>query len=614
MTGEQRLQVSVRKGNEVIARAQPLETAVTIGRLETCGLRIDDARISREHVRLELREDGQVLVKDLGSRNGVFLDGKRIKKKLLSGNFTLSLGDDYFAVVEPVTPGEQLGPTSPRAEPLPQTYTRTAASTAASTTEGAMVCPHCWYHFGVDQLLAIARHQDLIGDPVLGPETHQRFLPSRFTPEGDALDARGLPCPDAACPRCHLVIPRSLTSKRGIFLSMIGAPASGKSYLLTTMAWELRRLMPAEFGFAFMDADSNSNQIINEYERTLFLAADGDAYVTLEKTEMQGRLYDQVLLDNMTLSLPRPFMFSLAPQRHHPWLEKKKDNLAQTLVLYDNAGEHFEPGMDSAMNPGTQHLARANGIFFLFDPTKDPRFRAVCHSDDPQLRVGQRVERQEILLTEAIGRVQRYAPQWRGKRYERPLVIVVTKFDIWRELLKNDIGRPWLKVNKHPVAMLDMDCVMAASFELRHLLKKLCPELVSSAESLASRVTYIPVSALGCSPTIDPNRSGSGSLVVQPKNVRPTWAPVPLLYMLSLLGLMPGLRRRPDGERFSKPVGRRVGDDIVVTLPDRHGPPIEVPVFYEGRLLRCPETGQWFRVPTLQELPDAGGVQTRAQL
>src|SRR5690606_28748351 len=124
-------------------------------------------------------------------------------------------------------------------EPLPQTFVQPGMNAFATTKEGAMVCPHCWHHFDLDQMLAIARHQELTGDPVLGPEAPQRFLPSRFTPQGDAVDARGLSCPDMACPRCHLVIPRSLTTKQGLFLSIIGAPASGKSYLLTTMTWEL---------------------------------------------------------------------------------------------------------------------------------------------------------------------------------------------------------------------------------------------------------------------------------------------------------------------------------------------------------------------------------------
>ena len=151
-----------------------------------------------------------------------------------------------------------------------------------------IVCPHCWRRFGAEELLAIAQHQNLLGDSVLGPEAAQRFLPSRFTPAGHAIDAHGLTCPDFACPRCHLGVPHPIMEKPPMFLSMIGAPGSGKSYLLATMISELRTLMPAQFASAFGDADPACNQIINEYERVLFHCPDDDALVMLKKTEMQG--------------------------------------------------------------------------------------------------------------------------------------------------------------------------------------------------------------------------------------------------------------------------------------------------------------------------------------
>ena len=50
-------------------------------------------------------------------------------------------------------------------------------------------------------VLWISSHQDLLGDPRLGPEQQQRFLPSRFDLDGNALDARGFSCRNLACPR-----------------------------------------------------------------------------------------------------------------------------------------------------------------------------------------------------------------------------------------------------------------------------------------------------------------------------------------------------------------------------------------------------------------------------
>jgi hypothetical protein len=48
-----------------------------IGRAETAGLRLDDRRVSGEHATL-LWRDGEWILRDLGSRNGTFVDGVRL--------------------------------------------------------------------------------------------------------------------------------------------------------------------------------------------------------------------------------------------------------------------------------------------------------------------------------------------------------------------------------------------------------------------------------------------------------------------------------------------------------------------------------------------------------
>ena len=485
----------------------------------------------------------------------------------------------------------------------------------AGRTGGRVVCPHCWHTFRVEKILAVAQHPELLGDDVLGDGEYQRFLPSRFTPQGHAIDALGVVCPDLACPRCHLVVPGNITEKRPFFFSIIGAQSSGKSYWLTSMVWDQRRLMPRKFGFTFNDADTTSNAIINEYERTLFLCADKDAPTSLAKTEMTGEMYDRVKLNNMEQRLPRPLMFSLRPQPHHPLLAKMGDNLNRTIVLYDNAGEHFLPGADSAATPGTQHLARSNGIFFLFDPSMDPRFRSLCKSKDPQMRKGARVERQEILLTEAISRIKRHAHQPGTRKGNRPVIIVVTKYDIWRSLLKHDLPEPWRTSRASATTVLDSDAIGIVSFAVRRLLAQICPEVVATAESFSSRVTYLPVSALGHSPfepkervageqqgDPGPVKRGSVSLVVRPKNIKSIWPSVPMLCMLAHFGMIPQIRRKRTGPD-QLPVAQDCvvsGRMLVVTVPGTDQR-LEMPGAYAGRAMRCPVTGTWFWVPSIEE-------------
>jgi len=59
-----------------------------------------------------------------------------------------------------------------------------------------------------------------------------------------------------------------------LFLSIIGGPKSGKSYLLAAMTWQLRKRLFKSFAIAFNDADTVTNQQLNDYEATLFLAED----------------------------------------------------------------------------------------------------------------------------------------------------------------------------------------------------------------------------------------------------------------------------------------------------------------------------------------------------
>jgi FHA domain len=59
-----------------------------IGRDKDAGLALADAEVSRRHARFELR-DGIVFIRDLESRNGTFLNGRRITEPI-----ELRVGDE----------------------------------------------------------------------------------------------------------------------------------------------------------------------------------------------------------------------------------------------------------------------------------------------------------------------------------------------------------------------------------------------------------------------------------------------------------------------------------------------------------------------------------------
>lgn len=660
-----------------------------IGRSAACDVVLDDPSISNRHALISLTAGGELVVKDLGSTNGITVNGAKTSQVALTlpcelqlGNVAMVLSGDTLefapkadsgkADLPPVySPapalagakcyyrrgGRETGPFTweqlvdladkgtlrgkdlvwtgrdenwllgelveglfveekpevaelPKVEPAASPEADAAAGDAAGTgrkfarkshresSRGDIVCPHCWHKFDIEDFLYIARHQDLIGDSVLGPEAQQRFLPSKFNLEGHAIDSAGLNCPDMACPRCHLRIPRAAAEMPPLFASIVGAPASGKSYFLTAMMWELRNTLARNFAMAFTDTDAITNQIINDFEEELFLSSDPDELVALRKTELQGELYNQVILDGMVTNLLKPFMFSITPAEHHPDYENVRERISRTLVLYDNAGEHFEPGMDSVDNPTTRHLIFSDTIFFLFDPTKDVRFRKLCHgSNDPQLAKGARVQRQEVLLTEMINRIEKYSGKRRRSKSRKRLIIIVPKCDLWLDLLGYKLPeQPWRWDPEYRTCALDVDCIMSTSFAVRSLLEEVSPELVASAESFTGEVLFLPNSALGCSPEINEE---TGILGVRPGALKPFWIPVPMLYLFHRQGLTPVLRKEllPERERV-KITYSLSGDIVFVTVPGENIP-LQIPTIYCGYRLRCPRTGKWFQMPTL---------------
>lgn len=68
---------------------------VVIGRDESCDLTVDDLLVSRQHVRL-VRESQGVVVEDLGSRNGTFVDGERVSRAPLPPGALLTVGRHGF--------------------------------------------------------------------------------------------------------------------------------------------------------------------------------------------------------------------------------------------------------------------------------------------------------------------------------------------------------------------------------------------------------------------------------------------------------------------------------------------------------------------------------------
>ena len=56
---------------------------VTIGRDPSCQILINDPSISRRHCQFTVDAEGSLIVRDLGSKNGVYVEQRRVDKKVV---------------------------------------------------------------------------------------------------------------------------------------------------------------------------------------------------------------------------------------------------------------------------------------------------------------------------------------------------------------------------------------------------------------------------------------------------------------------------------------------------------------------------------------------------
>ena len=75
------------KGRRLVIRQGP----VTIGRDAECHIALDDDEVSRRHAVIEPGEDG-VRIRDLGSMNGILINGNLVREARLKHNDTLEIG------------------------------------------------------------------------------------------------------------------------------------------------------------------------------------------------------------------------------------------------------------------------------------------------------------------------------------------------------------------------------------------------------------------------------------------------------------------------------------------------------------------------------------------
>ena len=102
------LPLRVRRANlvvEVNGVRHPLSPpGLVIGRGTDADLRINDPGISRRHARINVKgtgDDQQLTIEDLGSTNGIMVDGQRVRTANLDEGSRIDIGSTRLLILSP---------------------------------------------------------------------------------------------------------------------------------------------------------------------------------------------------------------------------------------------------------------------------------------------------------------------------------------------------------------------------------------------------------------------------------------------------------------------------------------------------------------------------------
>ena len=396
---------------------------------------------------------------------------------------------------------------------------RSESNGASLISSDDYTCPICWLGFGSGDVMSIASHDHLRGDPILGQDAKLRFIPTRFNDKGQAIDSMGLPCLDSACPHCRRKLPPSFLDLPNSIISIVGAPSAGKSYYICALIKALSSTLYREFRVTFRDGDPSGNAQLNAMKNQLFSARTPDEAFLL-KTVLDGIMYERLPRHGRDVALPRPFVYELSP------VNAAEDS--RGVIFYDNAGEHFKPNVSLDDSPGALHVASSAAILFLIDPTTNPQFRARLRGHaDPQLGLNA-IDEQDTIMAEMGVRIRTVKGLPARQRSDIPLAVILGKCDVWEHLLPGPAPvRPIVD------GALDLKLINETSDRIRELLLDIDPSLVAVADSVSDHVVFFPVSSFGHTPVPIVSGPHAGKYAPDPALLAPRFVEIPFLWGLS---------------------------------------------------------------------------------
>ena len=96
------------------SREEPLDGEVTVGRADGNTVVLTEGGVSRRHARFYVMDGGKVMVEDLGSANGTFVDGEQVAEPTEVGPRAQVVIGDYEISVKSAAAAGQKRRSGPR--------------------------------------------------------------------------------------------------------------------------------------------------------------------------------------------------------------------------------------------------------------------------------------------------------------------------------------------------------------------------------------------------------------------------------------------------------------------------------------------------------------------
>jgi len=92
------LRIILKFNNTVLKELKIDQDEIIIGRDTGNDIQIDNIAVSREHARI-IKGPNYYFIEDMSSKNGTFVNGKKIKKKFLKGDDEITIGKHSLQIV-----------------------------------------------------------------------------------------------------------------------------------------------------------------------------------------------------------------------------------------------------------------------------------------------------------------------------------------------------------------------------------------------------------------------------------------------------------------------------------------------------------------------------------